>query len=257
MQNEDQKNPVNQPPAAGEVADSNAVGGEVVATKSLLHSGVNAVSVTAAASHYCDKCNRLADSDQMHYLWPFPLVPCEVSEKIELRDAGEMGFGVFAKEDIDAGEYLCCYLGILSHISSEETNYSFGIKLPNNAYSMTIDSKWSGNISRFVNHSYEPNCTSHTEYHFEGWRNESTPPYLPNHNWQYMRSKESGEKYYYYRNGFESVWEKPASDLVRWPIQNKEEPHIVFRASKKIAKDGQLFVSYGESYWKSRGVKPL
>ena len=70
-------------------------------------------------AHFCDICYRVSASDQMSYLWPFPLISCDHNSKIELRPAGEMGLGVFAKQDIEEEEYLCCYFGKLTHIAEE------------------------------------------------------------------------------------------------------------------------------------------
>lgn len=208
-------------------------------------------------AHFSDVCYRIHKSDQTNYLWNFPLISCDFSPKIELRKAGEMGFGVFAKADIEKNEYLCCYFGELFHVPEEYSDYTFDLVMPNNAYSFTVDSKKYGNISRYINHSYSPNCKICTEFHFDKWQQDSKTPYSPNQDWQYIASKEDANRYYYYRDGKESVWDKPSSNLARWPIQGKEEPHICFRADKKILKDEQLFINYGKAYWATREKKPI
>lgn len=206
--------------------------------------------------HFSDTSYRINRSDQIQHLWPFSLVSCHQSSKIELRPAGEMGFGVFVNADVESGEYLCCYFGKMTHVAEEYSDYTFDLVLPNNVYSMTVDSDSFGNISRYINHSYSPNCKTCTEFHHEGWQQKNQKPYSPSSDWQYIASKEDENRYYYYRDGFESVWYKPTENLARWPIAG-EEPHICFRANKKILKDEQLFIDYGKSYWATRDKKPL
>lgn len=194
--------------------------------------------------------------NQMDYIWPFPRIACKSSDKIELLDAGDMGLGAFAVDDIKEGEYLCCYIGNIMHIPEIYSDYIFNLKLPNNIYSITIDSLEHGNISRFFNHSNSPNCRISTEYHYHSWQESSEKPYSPDKSWQYIPSKDDENRYYYYKEGEESVWEKPKSDLARWPLKDKEEPHICFHAARDIKKGEQLFIDYGKSYWETRGTKP-
>ena len=80
------------------------------------------------------------------------------------------GFGVFAEEDIEAGEFICEYIGTIitrseaekkihiNHIE-QKPNYILQLKeeYPNIIMSTYIDSEIYGNFARFINHSCEPN----------------------------------------------------------------------------------------------------
>ncbi len=231
---------------------------KILSDKNVVQKKDNAKRLVSALVHFCDKVNRCDDSDQMKNIWPFKPVTCNVSKKIELRETSEMDLGVFALETIEKDEYIGCYIGMITHIPESYSDYAFNLSMPNSVYAVTIDSKWNGNISRFLNHSYEPNCVSTTEYHYDGCHEVGAEPiYVPGQYWQYVESKDSKGRYYYFRNDFESVWDKPPSELVRWPIKEKEEPHIVFRAERRIEKDEQLFINYGVDYWETRSKKPL
>jgi hypothetical protein len=59
---------------------------------------------------------------------------------------------------------------------------------------------------------------------------------------------------YYAKPGAESQWEEPA-DRVRWPNE-QEEPHVAVYTAQDIEAGGQLFISYGSTYWKSIQVQP-
>ncbi len=210
----------------------------------------------AEIKHFSDTSYRIDDNDQMHHIWPFKRVHCNHSSKIEIRDAGEMGVGVFANTDIAKDEYLCCYFGKLTHIAEDYSDYTFGLTMPNNVYAMTIDSKYNGNISRYFNHNYDTNCSTVTQYHYENWQKEGeAAPYSIGKYWQYNESEKYKNSYYYYCDEHESTWDKPADNLVRWPIIDKEEPHITFIAKRDIKKDEQLFIDYGKAYWETREKK--
>ena len=80
------------------------------------------------------------------------------------------GFGVFAEEDIEPGEFVCEYIGNvitkneaekkihLNHMK-QKPNYILQLKeeYPNVVVSTYIDSEIYGNFARFINHSCEPN----------------------------------------------------------------------------------------------------
>ena len=80
------------------------------------------------------------------------------------------GFGVFAEEDIEKGEFVGEYIGTIitkneaekkihfNHIN-QKPNYVLQLKeeYPNIVISTYIDSEIYGNFARFINHSCEPN----------------------------------------------------------------------------------------------------
>ena len=80
------------------------------------------------------------------------------------------GFGLFADEDIDKGEFICEYIGniitkneaeqkIHFNLINQKPNYILQLKeeYPNIIISTYIDSEKYGNLARFINHSCEPN----------------------------------------------------------------------------------------------------
>lgn len=80
------------------------------------------------------------------------------------------GFGLFADEDIEKGEYVCEYVGniitkneaeqkIHFNLINHKPNYILQLKeeYPNIIISTYIDSEKYGNLARFINHSCEPN----------------------------------------------------------------------------------------------------
>ena len=80
------------------------------------------------------------------------------------------GFGVFTEDEIEAGEFVCEYIGTIitkneaekklhfNHIN-QKPNYILQLKeeYPNVVISTYIDSEIYGNFARFINHSCEPN----------------------------------------------------------------------------------------------------
>ncbi|KAL7079569.1 hypothetical protein ACQ4LE_001721 [Meloidogyne hapla] len=87
--------------------------------------------------------------------------------KVTKCDSEQKGFGVFAQEKIPAGHFVVEYVGEL--ISKEEAerrlnnqqqhNYLFTIRefIGVECRFTFIDGRYKGNISRFINHSCEPN----------------------------------------------------------------------------------------------------
>nr|CAD2185532.1 unnamed protein product [Meloidogyne enterolobii] len=87
--------------------------------------------------------------------------------KVAKCDSEQKGFGVFAQEKIPAGHFVVEYVGEL--VSKEEAerrltsqlhhNYLFTIRefIGGECRYTFIDGRYKGNISRFINHSCEPN----------------------------------------------------------------------------------------------------
>ena len=80
------------------------------------------------------------------------------------------GFGLFADENIEKGDFVCEYIGniitkneaeqkIHFNLINQKPNYILQLKeeYPNIIISTYIDSEKYGNLARFINHSCEPN----------------------------------------------------------------------------------------------------
>lgn len=89
-----------------------------------------------------------------------------VRERLALRRSGIHGKGVFARELIPAGTRLIEYTG--ERITQEEGDrrYPWVDSVPYHTMLFTIeddlvvDGGVGGNLSRYINHSCDPNCTS-------------------------------------------------------------------------------------------------
>lgn len=69
------------------------------------------------------------------------------------------GYGLFANEDLKKGKWIGQYTGVLRkfHFRKDQKNaYCFEYFSKS---SFTIDAKDKGNLTRFINHSYQPNLT--------------------------------------------------------------------------------------------------
>ncbi|XP_059469173.1 histone-lysine N-methyltransferase, H3 lysine-36 specific isoform X2 [Neocloeon triangulifer] len=85
----------------------------------------------------------------------------------ELKLMGAKGWGLTAQEDLKKGTFVVEYVGEVvnkeefqrrkrGYIENKEKHFYF-LELGGNHY---IDAKFKGNLSRFINHSCEPNCQS-------------------------------------------------------------------------------------------------
>jgi hypothetical protein len=89
-----------------------------------------------------------------------------VRQRLALRRSGIHGRGVFAREFIPAGTRLIEYTG--ERITQEEGDrrYPWDESVPYHTLLFTVeedllvDGGVRGNISRYINHSCDPNCTS-------------------------------------------------------------------------------------------------
>lgn len=89
-----------------------------------------------------------------------------------------VGFGIFADQFINTGDYIAEYIGLV--LSKDEifkrmpydVAYTWTIKPPKyydqQAFYL-VDSKKTGNFTRFVNHSYEPNVVALIIYMEDAW----------------------------------------------------------------------------------------
>jgi hypothetical protein len=80
---------------------------------------------------------------------------------VEVRDAGEKGYGLFAGEALEDESFVLEYLGEIIGQSefvrrSKDTGHRYFMLLDEGEY---LDPSRRGSIARFMNHSCEPNCT--------------------------------------------------------------------------------------------------
>jgi hypothetical protein len=115
----------------------------------------------------------------------------------------ELGYGMFANKDIKSGELIGEYTGVIDS-SDNVHDHSWSWSFPSNIYKpelnipeVSVDSKFSGNALRFVNHSDSPNSEMRRIF---------------------------------------------LDGIVR----------TLYIANKDIARDAQIFVSYGSAYWSHR-----
>lgn len=92
-----------------------------------------------------------------------------VRERLALRRSGIAGKGVFAREHIPAGTRLIEYTG--ERVTQEEGDrrYPWDESIPYHTLlfkvddDVLVDGAVGGNMSRWINHSCDPNCTSSIE----------------------------------------------------------------------------------------------
>ncbi len=90
--------------------------------------------------------------------------PVASGRRIQVRNSGVHGKGMYAVVDIPAGETLIEYMG--ERISNEEAQerHPHDPKQPNHTFYFSletgevIDANYGGNSSRWINHSCDPNC---------------------------------------------------------------------------------------------------
>lgn len=92
-----------------------------------------------------------------------------VRERLALRRSGIHGKGVFAREFIPAGTRLIEYTGERIDQEEGDRRYPWEDDVPyhtllfNIEDDLVVDGGVGGNISRFINHSCDPNCASEIE----------------------------------------------------------------------------------------------
>jgi len=92
------------------------------------------------------------------------MTPKTPRSKIEVRDSGVHGRGVYAAAPIEAGERIIEYTG--ERISWEEAveRHPHDPAQPNHTFyfhidgGLVIDALYNGNDARWINHACEPNC---------------------------------------------------------------------------------------------------
>uniref|UniRef100_A0A182J153 Uncharacterized protein n=1 Tax=Anopheles atroparvus TaxID=41427 RepID=A0A182J153_ANOAO len=84
---------------------------------------------------------------------------------LEVHHFSEKGYGLVAKEAIQSGQFIIEYVGEVINTDEFQRRIKMIQELQMNNYyfltvepDMTIDAGTKGNVSRFINHSCEPNC---------------------------------------------------------------------------------------------------
>ena len=91
------------------------------------------------------------------------------SRRIQTRRSGVHGKGVFAVQDIAAGETLIEYVGEIISWDEAQERHPHDPKDPNHTFyfhvdeDRVIDALHGGNSSRWINHSCDPNCEADEE----------------------------------------------------------------------------------------------
>ena len=84
--------------------------------------------------------------------------------RIQVRRSGVHGKGVFALQDIAAGEVVAEYVGEIISWQEAQDRHPHDPSQPNHTFyfhvdeDRVIDANYGGNASRWINHACEPNC---------------------------------------------------------------------------------------------------
>jgi len=93
-----------------------------------------------------------------------PVAAQKTSRKIQIRQSGVHGKGVFAMQKIAAGERVIEYVGEIISAQEAEDRHPHDPQDPNHTFyfqieeDRVIDGLHGGNASRWINHSCAPNC---------------------------------------------------------------------------------------------------
>ncbi len=91
-------------------------------------------------------------------------VPALSGRRIQTRRSGVHGKGVFAVQDIPAGEVVIEYVGEIISWQEAQDRHPHDPRQPNHTFyfhideDRVIDALHGGNSSRWINHSCDPNC---------------------------------------------------------------------------------------------------
>lgn len=88
----------------------------------------------------------------------------KTGRRIQVRRSGVHGKGVFALQDIAAGEVVAEYVGEVISWDEAQERHPHDPSQPNHTFyfhvdaDRVIDANFGGNASRWINHACEPNC---------------------------------------------------------------------------------------------------
>ena len=95
---------------------------------------------------------------------PSTLRPSPTAKRIQTRRSGVHGKGVFAVQDIAAGETIIEYTGEVINWEEAQARHPHDPSQPNHTFyfhvdnDVVIDANHKGNSARWINHSCAPNC---------------------------------------------------------------------------------------------------
>ena len=98
-----------------------------------------------------------------------------ILDSIEIKDAGEMGLGIFARESFGRGDFIGEYTGaIVPNYEDPEIRGYKWVYQPHPNFSpkiaLKLEGQYAGNHTRFINHSDTPNATPQWISHNGAWR---------------------------------------------------------------------------------------
>jgi SET domain-containing protein len=75
-----------------------------------------------------------------------------------------IGNGVFAKEPIKKGGFICEYIGLITHEKEihPDNRYIFNLTVGDDETGYVLDARYSGNVARTINHADDPNVEAVT-----------------------------------------------------------------------------------------------
>jgi SET domain-containing protein len=90
-----------------------------------------------------------------------------IARRIQVRRSGIHGKGVYALQDIAAGDTLIEYVGEIITWEEAQARHPHDPQNPNHTFyfhideNRVIDALYGGNSSRWINHACDPNCEAH------------------------------------------------------------------------------------------------
>ena len=132
--------------------------------------GARTIRSTARGPDHATRDRSRVDSPSRKSVSPenptMPRQSIRTRERLALRNSGIHGRGVFARVPIPAGTRLVEYVGERINQEEGDQRYPWDSSVPYHTMLFTVeddllvDGGVRGNISKYINHSCDPNCTS-------------------------------------------------------------------------------------------------
>jgi uncharacterized protein len=107
--------------------------------------------------------------DRLNYLYSAQVRDCLVIPSSVRQIDDSMGRGLFAEREIDQGEFIGEYTGLIQKASpcrpvkdslgGYKTDYTWTYPERKGLFSLEVNGRLNGNETRFINHSFTPNCS--------------------------------------------------------------------------------------------------